>query len=256
MALFFLHTLFFGVALGSLGAPVELAGLPVGLEVTGYRSTHAFTATRLSHRPTAFLLKNFLSPEECDALMAEAEASGDLQRAETSGRTDARKQCDICCLGMQSPVVAALTREAAGLLLNSEAAQMPGSGCEDLHVLRYDEGGEFLLHYDAVSLPRVLTILYYLNGVGSTWFPLAVDSPHDHPAISSDLLRSGRGAVAQVRHRLASTPFLRPCRLAVSAHHAPRVTRVPAACRQPGPGAGWTPGRTDRPRRRARLLQL
>ena len=46
-------------------------------------------------------------------------------------------------------------------------------------MLRYAAGGEFRCHYDnPIQLgvepgARVLTVLYYLNGVGATWFPLA-----------------------------------------------------------------------------------
>ena len=40
-------------------------------------------------------------------------------------------------------------------------------------MLRYGAGGEFRPHFDAMAAPRVLTVLYYLNGVGATWFPLA-----------------------------------------------------------------------------------
>jgi hypothetical protein len=32
--------------------------------------------------------------------------------------------------------------------------------------------------YDAMNNPRILTILYYLNGNGATWFPLA-DGPKE-----------------------------------------------------------------------------
>ena len=157
-------------------APPELLSLPAGAEVTGYRSTHAFTAKRLSTQPAAFLLKNFLSDEECAAILAEAQASGGLHEATTSGETGARRHCEICCLSMQSDVVGSLSREAAGLLLTDEAKSIPGSGCEDLHVLRYSPGGEYKPHYDASSsAPRVLTVLYYLNGVGATWFPFADD---------------------------------------------------------------------------------
>ena len=165
-----------------VGCPPPLAEIPVGTEIEGYRSTHAFQARRLSVYPGAFLLRNFLSEDECSAIMAAAEESGEFKLAETGGRTDARKRCDICCLGMQTPVVNYLTNEVRQLLLDPEAAASPGSGCEDMHVLRYaaptddEPGGSFLPHYDATSSPRVLTILYYLNGEGATWFPIA-DAP-------------------------------------------------------------------------------
>ena len=43
-------------------------------------------------------------------------------------------------------------------------------------MLRYSPGGEYKPHYDASpSAPRVLTVLYYLNGVGDIWFPFADD---------------------------------------------------------------------------------
>ena len=49
------------------------------------------------------------------------------------------------------------------------------SGVEELQVVRYDFNGEFRLHHDGDY--RILTVLYYLNGVSGTWFPLA-DHPH------------------------------------------------------------------------------
>ena len=156
------------------GCPAPLAALPIGSSIEGYRETHAFTAERLSTRPTCVLLRNFLSEVECKIIMAEAELSGALHPAETSGGTDARRNCDVCTLPPQkSAAVAAITREVAGLLLDPAAAALPGSGSEDLHVLRYAPGGEFRPHFDAMAAPRVLTVLYYLNGVGATWFPLA-----------------------------------------------------------------------------------
>jgi hypothetical protein len=42
---------------------------------------------------------------------------------------------------------------------------------ENLQVLHYGPGGEFVPHHDGEA--RILTVLYYLNGVGGTWFPLA-----------------------------------------------------------------------------------
>jgi hypothetical protein len=50
---------------------------------------------------------------------------------------------------------------------------------EDLQVLQYGIGGEFVLHHDGE--PRVLTVIYYLNGVGGTWFPLARTTTNCNP---------------------------------------------------------------------------
>ena len=35
----------------------------------------------------------------------------------------------------------------------------PTAGVEDLQVLKYDVGGEFVLHHDGE--PRILTVIYY-----------------------------------------------------------------------------------------------
>ena len=43
-----------------IACPPALAALEVGCEIEGWRSTHSFTAKRLSNRPATFLLKNFL----------------------------------------------------------------------------------------------------------------------------------------------------------------------------------------------------
>jgi len=65
--------------------------------------------------------------------------------------------------------------QVMGLCVSREA--MPGGGPESLHVLRYSARGEYVLHYDASwnepMLPRVLTLLHYLEDGGSTWFPHA-----------------------------------------------------------------------------------
>ena len=141
-------------AAAAIGAPLPLVELPLGVEVPAYRShTHEFTAERLANSPAAFLLRGFLTNDECSALMSAAEESGTFHSAETSGGTSARQKCDIALLGMDCPVVATLTRDAARLLLEPEARMAPGSGCEDVHVLKYGAGGQFLPHYDAVSLP-------------------------------------------------------------------------------------------------------
>ncbi|KAL1523787.1 hypothetical protein AB1Y20_018710 [Prymnesium parvum] len=161
-------------ALLPAGARPELAHLPLHGEIEGCRSCgHRFVASRLSSRPHVFHLRQFLSPDESSTLIRSARENG-LHPAVTSGNTRARRACDLSLLSpSRQPLVAELQREVARLMLSDEALQLPGGGCEDLHVLRYQPGGEYLPHYDAASVPRVLTVLYYLNGVGATWFPLS-----------------------------------------------------------------------------------
>ena len=185
---------------GPVGVNAALLSLPIGAEVEGFRSTHAFTAERISARPAVFVLRNFLLPEECEVLVAAALESGELSPAETSGGTDARKRCDVCFLDGAAPVVGALTREVAHLLLDADALTLPGTGSELLNVLRYEENGEFLPHYDATASPRVLTVLYYLNGNGATWFPLAVEDD----SIDDSIDESAGGVNSRVTSRAAA----------------------------------------------------
>jgi hypothetical protein len=44
-------------------------------------------------------------------------------------------------------------------------------------------GGEYVLHQDGNQ--RLLTVLYYLEGVGETWFPLARVCDHDSTSTKS-----------------------------------------------------------------------
>lgn len=175
------------------GIPRHFAELPLNGEMSGCRSCgRPFVVRRLSERPAAFLLQNFLSAEECDTLMGSAELAG-FEAAETTGKTQARHRCDVALLSpSRESVLAAVQSDAARALLSSEALQTPGGGVEELNVLRYQPGGEYTLHYDAMNNPRVLTILYYLNGVGATWFPLA-----DNPTGAAVALADSSGVVAR-----------------------------------------------------------
>lgn len=157
--------------LRALGLGEELDAGPCGVK-------------RLAARPSVFLLRGVLGASDCGAVRAAASASG-LAAAETVCETaDARRRCDVAWL----PPPPALTNAVAGLLLSDEARAAPGSGCEDLQVVRYDAGGSYETHHDAArEAPRAVTVLYYLNGVGNTWLPLADDAPP--PATRDEALR-------------------------------------------------------------------
>lgn len=142
-----------------------LRRLAVGAEVSlGDRAIR-----RLSAAPSAFYVRNLLRPNDCEALMNMAQAA-DMEQAQTQTGTAARTLSDVAWL----PPPAALTSDVANMFLSPEALERPGGGCEDLQVLRYADGGAYSMHHDGNA--RALTVLYYLNGVGETWFPLA-DAP-------------------------------------------------------------------------------
>jgi len=134
--------------------------------------------TRLATRPASFLLRGALRTVDCASLVDAAVAAGFGEAATASG--DAAVDRPGCAVAWVAPPPA-LTAFIAGLFLTDEARAAPGSGCEDFQVVRYDAGGSYALHHDSsAEAPRALTVLYYLNGVGNTWLPLA-DGAGDPP---------------------------------------------------------------------------
>ena len=55
--------------------------------------------------------------------------------------------------------MAELVSSTAQTLLSDGILSSEDAGVEDLQVLKYDVGGEFVLHHDGE--PRVLTVIYY-----------------------------------------------------------------------------------------------
>jgi hypothetical protein len=123
-----------------------------------------------------------------------------------------RKHCRVDWLDNDVyPDIKALGKAMGHILLSDQAKQSPGAGCEQLQVVHYyDEGGEFVLHHD--SLTRVVTVLYYLNGVAGTWFPLA--NRNEEPRNLEDALaltegcRPGRDGIVVVGKE---SPLLQDC---------------------------------------------
>jgi hypothetical protein len=80
-----------------------------------------------------------------------------------------RTHCQVAWLGNYGAegLVGRLAQAVRSMMVSPDH-QM---GVEDLQVVRYKEGGEYALHHDGND--RILTVLYYLNGQGETWFPFA-----------------------------------------------------------------------------------
>ena len=159
-----------------LSPPSVLQSLELGQSVRAFRNTASgdskeVSVIRKSRAPDIYHLKGFLSGSECDQLITLALERG-LGVAETQGRGDYRRNSRVAWLAnSHDGVVASLARSAGNLLLSPSAKLAEGTGNEDLQCVHYKDGGEFVLHTDGA--PRVLTVIYYLNGVGGTYFPLA-----------------------------------------------------------------------------------
>jgi len=184
-----------------LGPPESVRGLKIGQHVNAFRKTVVeadeiekvvdFTIERVSFGPDAFVLRNFLTKSECSEIQKIA-SNSHMEQAETITKNDAssRKNCQVAWIPSTGPnksnLVQNLVASVANLLLSKSVLSNQSAGVEDLQVLRYGVGGEFILHHDGE--PRVMTVIYYINGVGGTWFPLArtSDDEDDDPCLAMD----------------------------------------------------------------------
>lgn len=160
----------------------NLAHLPSSIDV-GDRTVQVLLS--LQH-PQLVLFGNLLSPEECDALIAQARPQLSRSLTVAADDDDEEINADRTSQGMfftrgQTPEVSALEARIARLL------QWPIDHGEGLQVLRYDIGAQYKPHHDyfdpqspnCASLlqrggQRVGTLVIYLNDVpqgGATSFP-------------------------------------------------------------------------------------
>lgn len=164
---------------GSLRPPEPIHSLKVGDKICAFRRKvggehHDFTLTRIAQDPHIFFLENFLSEEECNMIQNHVNrVTMGVAQTVTQGDKESRKNCKVAWIKEVSdaPLVKAITQSVASMFLSPIILKDSKSGVEDMQVLEYQTGGEFILHHD--GHPRVLTVIYYLNGTGGTWFPLA-----------------------------------------------------------------------------------
>lgn len=155
-----------------LGPPSQLVDLAIGERLGVQRSDRQkFTVERISDEPHAFILRNLLTEEECDEIIQKAEDQG-METAETKDEegSNSRQKCGVAWLS-SFPLEKQLVKDIRSLLIQEEVASSPDLMVELLQVLKYREGGLYQIHHDGE--PRFLTVIYYLNGVGATWFPFA-----------------------------------------------------------------------------------
>lgn len=180
---------------GILGPPEPLRSLEIGQCVNAFRSLQytideagdgedaqepdkvQFNIERVSRNPDVFHLQGFVTPTECEQIKSIAKESSMAQAGTVSkeGDTSSRKNCDVAWLPSNgetsSGVVSDLVSSTVNIFLSKDVLSHPSAGVEDLQVLKYGTGGEFVHHHD--GLPRILTVIYYINGVAGTWFPMA-----------------------------------------------------------------------------------
>src|SRR5210317_1357342 len=159
-----------------LGPPEPLKGLEVGQSVNAFRSVVVtssnhdnnnnadgqhqeeeqrigFTIERVANTPNIYVLRNFVTPFECEQIQTLAKERG-MKTAETITKNDtkSRKNCSVAWLPSSGPdsssIVSGLVASTANIFLSNSVKSHPTAGVEDLQVLKYDIGGEFVHHHD------------------------------------------------------------------------------------------------------------
>jgi hypothetical protein len=174
-----------------LGPPEVLQNLKIGSYLNAFRrvgdETADFTIERLGYAPDVFCLRNYLSISECEEIIKDAQHTDvGMTQAETvtPNDTTSRRNCEVAWISPKdSRTVSGLVSSTASLMLSKSVRSNPSRWVEDLQVLKYGIGGEYVLHHDGE--PRIATVIYYINGVGGTWFPLARTSndPNDDDSV-------------------------------------------------------------------------
>lgn len=155
------------------GIPPILSQLEYGDSIVGFRKTehglHNVTVERIAATPPIFVLRKFCTADECEAIQSNITEMEPAQTASGLQENIIRKKSFVAWLRNDEVdgVVGRLADSVRRMLL----VPAPSLGVEDMQVLRYDTGGEYVLHHDGND--RILTVLYFLNGEGETWFPLA-----------------------------------------------------------------------------------
>jgi len=182
---------------GILGPPEPLKGLKVGGRLDAFRALQykdetekvQFTIERVSRSPDIFRLGNFVTESECAQIQSDAEEIG-MKVAETVTKDDrsSRKHCSVAWLSSnnnngqeKADAISDLVSSTVNIFLSKDVLSHPSAGVEDLQVLKYGAGGEFVHHHDGE--PRILTVIYYINGIGGTWFPLAHTNDNENKGI-------------------------------------------------------------------------
>ena len=167
-----------------------------------FGSQVAYDVERISATPHMFVLRNFVSQAECYTLQWSSRNDPKEAFSYRGSAAANRNGSFVCWLqpNAANGISRSLARSAASIVFSREMRSgKDGSGLyEQMQLVRYDTDGQFDLHHDADKYGRVVTVLYYLNGVAGTWFPLA-----------SGPAQAGQPTLPSIRLWLSSTSAFR-----------------------------------------------
>ena len=153
-------------------------------------------------RPLAFLVRNFLTVDECERLISLARPK--LRQSLLMGNASASERTsESVFLPASEDTLLSELQSRLAAVTQLPLSQLQRS--EDVQVVHYTEGAHFGMHHDSSRfLPRYATAFYYLNDVGDggeTAFPAAdgAMSPTDamsvtDPARHGLVVKPERGA--------------------------------------------------------------
>lgn len=185
------------------GLPLILQTLYCGDSLLGYRRTenglHNVTVERISEMPPMYAMRNLVTPTECHAIQSAVSTMSPAQTVSGHREDEIRKHSHVTWLRNEDVdgLVGRLAEAVRSMMISS-----PDIGVEDMQVVRYSEGGEYALHHDGND--RILTVIYYLNGQGETWFPLA-DGESRPEDTQQDALKRAEGLKPGMDGVLVST---------------------------------------------------
>lgn len=135
----------------------------------------------VSTSPPIYILRDLLSPQECLEISQQALEVADASSEQGQTRNNqgilARPNSRVIWLEEYDDLASEIAATCLSLP-NGAAAWV-----ESLQVVTYSQQGQYVLHHDGHE--RILTCLYYLNGVGGTWFPLAGDTRKSNKQVPS-----------------------------------------------------------------------
>jgi len=164
-----------------LGAPPDLPSIDCPSQIhqrtvfnsDGSTSQQNYDVHGISTNPPIFHLSGLLTPAEINQIGFLA--GQNLHKATTTDgdSSETRTKSTVAWLNNHDlPLAMDLACDTGRLLIGDEIRNNRAMDVEPMQVIRYeDDGGRFVFHHDGCN--RVLTVLYYLNGVAGTWFPLA-----------------------------------------------------------------------------------
>lgn len=190
----------------SFGVAEIFRNIPLNEQFDAFRAIpstsekYNFTIEKVGHSPHVFILRNVLTPQECENIKHEAIQDEDgMAVGETGIENDfsSRKNSFVTWLDYDDnadsgdddihTLVDSIAVSVGYLLLDkSTILDKYIVDAEKLQIVKYTKDGEYVLHHDGNG--RILTCLYYLNGIAGTWFPFVNNELH-HPSNREEAIR-------------------------------------------------------------------